>query len=382
MAEPFKNLINDSVAQWLGDRVQDVWPDFPSDRYRASYQGRLQSLELKARAQHVGNCLRLSLPDDMGQSLVILIEAVGATPEIMVDEMNGGWPMFPINTLVAEHGLDHPELSLTLLLEVTKRFTSEFGIRPFLEQHTELTLGRMHAWTGDQNVHVRRLVSEGSRPRLPWAPQIKAFIADPAPVIALLEKLKDDPEEYVRRSVANSLNDICKDHPETMLDVVETWSKDAPAPRQKLIRHACRTLIKAGDARCLAILGFGAPKLDEVQLQLSTDQLILGEKLFIELELTSTSKSSQKLIVDYRFYWIKANGKPAARVHKGSQVTLPAAQSKTIKHSFHIKPVTTRRYYSGLTQVELLVNGRVLQRADFELVVPDQQGHTPAGAEN
>ncbi|MBL4771920.1 MAG: DNA alkylation repair protein [Planctomycetes bacterium] len=373
MAEPFKNWINDSVAEWLGARVLDVWPAFSVQAYAGSYQGRLQALELKARAQLVGECLRKALPADMGQALTILTDAICATPEVTVDDMQGGWPMFPINSLVATYGLDHPELSLILLFEVTKRFTSEFGIRPFLEQHTELTLDQLHIWASDENVHVRRLVSEGSRPRLPWAPQIKAFMVDPAPVFELLEKLKDDPEEYVRRSVANNLNDICKDHPAAMLQVVEAWSKDASPERKKLIRHACRTLIKAGDPKCLEILGFAPPELDEVQMVLSTDKLTLGEKLSIELQLLSTCNSTQDLIVDYRFHWIKANGKPSARVHKGSQVALAAGDRRTIKHTFHIKPITTRRYYSGRTLVELLINGQKIASGEFHMLVPDSE---------
>jgi 3-methyladenine DNA glycosylase AlkC len=371
MAEPFKNRINDCVAEWLGARVLDVWPMFPTEAYRASYVDQLEPLELKARAQHVGQVLRQALPDDMEEALTILTEAIRATPEFGEDDLQSGWPMFSINSLVVDHGVDHPERSLALLYEVTKRFTSEFGIRPFLEHHTESTLELLHTWVDDSNVHVRRLVSEGTRPRLPWAPQIKTFIADPAPILPLLEKLKDDPEEYVRRSVANNLNDICKDHPDTMLDVVEGWSRNAPAPRQKLIRHACRTLVKSGNPRCLSILGFGPPELGRVQMRASTKQLILGETLTIAVNLQSTCVSAQNLIVDYRFHWIKANGKPAPRVHKGSQVALPAGQTKLAKHRFHIKPVSTRRYYSGPTLVELLINGEVLDSDSFELIVPE-----------
>ncbi|MCP5020236.1 MAG: DNA alkylation repair protein [bacterium] len=367
MAEPFKNLIDDSVAQWLGNRVHEIWPAFPNDAYRDAIRGHLQALELKARAQHVGDCLRSALPEDMGQTLGILLEVIRNTPEITVDEMTNGWPMLPINSLVANHGLDHPELSLDLLFEVTKRFTSEFGIRPFLDLHPEVAMARLHSWATDPNVHVRRLVSEGSRPRLPWAPQIKAFIADPTPILPLLEKLKDDPEEYVRRSVANSLNDICKDHPERMLDVVEAWSKGAPKARQKLIRHACRTLIKAGNPRCLAILGFPPPMLRPVAMQLSTNKSTLGGMLTVDLEITSTSSEPQKLIADYRFHWIKANGKAVPKVSKGSQITLAPGATKKASHSFHIKPVTTRRYYPGVTLVELLINGEVRGSALFEL---------------
>ncbi len=162
----------------------------------------------------------------------------------------------PMAHYVGLRGHDHFDLSMTLLKAFTKRFSSEFGIRFFLLDDPEQTLSVLKQWTKDEDKHVRRLVSEGSRPRLPWAMRLPLFIKDPAPVIVLLELLKDDNDEYVRRSVANNLNDIAKDHPSVVADIAGQWMQGADKQRQQLIRHACRTLIKQGNKKVLRVFGF------------------------------------------------------------------------------------------------------------------------------
>ena len=158
---------------------------------------------------------------------------------------------------VAEYGLDHFEPSMQAHYQLTQRFTAEFSIRPFLIKHTEATLARLRQWARDPNEHVRRLVSEGTRPRLPWASRLPAFQADPAPVLALLELLKDDPALYVRRSVANNLNDIGKDHPRVLMQTAQRWMRDATPERAWVVRHALRWAVKQGDPAALKVLGFG-----------------------------------------------------------------------------------------------------------------------------
>ncbi len=161
----------------------------------------------------------------------------------------------PFVFYVGQHGLGAFEESMLAQYELTKRFTAEFSIRPFLIHHEAATLARLRQWTVDPDPNVRRLVSEGTRPRLPWAPRLPAFIADPAPVLELLELLRDDPSEYVRRSVANNLNDISKDHPDVVVEVARRWWADGDEPRRRLVRHALRTLVKRGDPAALEVLG-------------------------------------------------------------------------------------------------------------------------------
>lgn len=228
---------------------------------------------------------------------------------------------------------------------------------------------RLQEWALDDNEHVRRLVSEGSRPRLPWWPPLRQFIADPVPAIALLELLKDDPSLYVRRSVANHLNDISKDHPELLLTRMEAWSKGASDERLWLVNHALRTLVKRGDQRALAILGYGHADIELRGLALRPERLQFGESLEFEFELLNRDAAGQNLMIDFVMHFRKANGKTAPKVFKLKKARLAAGERLSIRKKLAIRPISTRKYYSGRQRLEVQVNGRILGGADFELVM-------------
>jgi 3-methyladenine DNA glycosylase AlkC len=225
-------------------------------------------------------------------------------------------------------------------------------------------------WVKDPDQHVRRLVSEGSRPRLPWAMQLPIFIEDPRPVIALLEQLKDDPEEYVRRSVANNLNDIAKDHPELVADIAQKWLQAASKNRQRLVRHACRTLIKNGHKKTLAALGYTSPAIHSAKVSVLTPKLLFGEALEFSLSLQSNASETQPLMIDYIVHHQKASGLTSAKVFKWSSTNLIPRKTLTLQKKHPIKQITTRVYYAGLHGLEVVVNGISVGRADFELVMP------------
>lgn len=367
MPEPFKNLINADVVARLGSIISAVYPKFDHTAFEQDCLATLETLELKERANLIAQQLGQHLPRNTKRSISILAKAIAKLPSGDDCENRDGWLLFPINQFLSKQCVDHFDASMELIREVTIRFTAEFGIRVFLIQRSEETLATLQSWTSDPNQHIRRLVSEGTRPRLPWGEQIKAFIQDPTPIIPLLEALKDDPEEYVRRSVANNLNDISKDHPEQMLDVVEAWLPNAPPQRQRLIRHACRTLIKQGNRRCLTLLGLGTPKLASCAFAVSRKRFKLGGKLPLKVELRSASKAQQPLIIDYRFHFVKANGSTAPKVFKGRKLELDPGASIAFESQIPLRPVTTRKYYSGKTRIELLVNGEALAETSFHL---------------
>ncbi len=369
MPDPFKNKIDAAVAKQLGQAVQAVYPKFPYKAYLDACVKQLPSLELKQRAHAIGEALRQALPANTPQAMRTLLKAIRSLP--LENETGEGWAMFPINALLESHGLEAFEESMKLIPEVTKRFTAEFAIRTFIINEPKKTTPYLKRWAKSSNVHLRRLVSEGTRPRLPWAEQIQAYKANPKPIFPFLEQLKDDPEEYVRRSVANNLNDISKDHPEQMLNVVEKWIKDRSKQRAKLVKHACRTLIKQGDKRCLALLGYSPPKLKSAKLSLSAKSILLGNKIVVTTSIHSSMQSDQNLILDYRFHFVKSNGATTPKVFKGSIVTLPANAKKEIERSFHLRSVTTRRYYTGNTRIELFVNGHTVAEATFTLNIPE-----------
>ncbi len=211
----------------------------------------LSSLELKARVSHVADALAATLPADFGDAASVIRRTVGS-PGF------DGWIVFPVNDWVARAGIDDPDTALPLLGELTALWSAEFAIRPFIEGHPQRTFEQFDLWIESPDQHRRRLVSEGSRPRLPWGRQLRAFIADPTPTIALLDRLVDDPSAYVRKSVANHLNDISKDHPGLALETAERWIREEPDSdrRRWIVSHGLRSLVKAGDPAALKLLGY------------------------------------------------------------------------------------------------------------------------------
>ncbi len=375
MAEPFKNWLNANVVSGIAAHFHKHWRDFNSPEFiQAACQG-LDALELKARSQQITRAMIVYLPDDFEQAAAILSASLG-TPlgedlsAGTIDE-NGiaGWAVMPLSYYVALQGQAHFDVSMQLLKQMTKRATAEFDIRFFLLESSEQTLAVLKRWTQHENQHVRRLVSEGSRPRLPWGVRLPRYMADPTPVVELLELLKDDGSEYVRRSVANNLNDISKDHPELVAEIAERWMQGADKNRQRLIRHACRSLIKAGHKKTLAIFGFHEPSLGAVHLELSNAELRLGDNLEFDLLLFSSAEHDQPLMIDYIVHHRKANGKTSPKVFKWRSVSL-AAKGKLQSTKHHsIKKITTRRYYSGEYELEVVVNGVSVGKRKFQLLV-------------
>ncbi len=298
MAEPFKILLNKKIIKGMATHFQSQWSKFDTKGFVTVATKNLDALELKARTEHIANTMIEFLPDDFEKAGKIILASLGSPLEDNISagrvDANGiaGWAVMPLTHYVGLRGHDHFELSMTLFKEMTKRSSAEFGIRFFLLESPEKTLAVLKTWTSDRNQHVRRLVSEGSRPRLPWAMNLPLFIKDPAPVIELLEQLKDDNKEYVRRSVANNLNDIAKDNPDLVAEIAEQWMKGASQERTRLIRHACRTLLKNGHKKTLKVLGFKAPKIQQVSINILTPEVVFGDALQLTMTICSNASST------------------------------------------------------------------------------------------
>ena len=377
MAEAFKNLINPTLVQQAARRLQWSWPDFPaSDFLRLAGDG-LENLEMKARSLHICDALLATLPNDFMQA-ADLIEASLAAPEAgeSMAQLHGledglrGWILWPVGEYIARRGLHHPERALQALHALTQRFTAEFAIRPFIEHHAALTFATLHQWVDDDSAHVRRLVSEGSRPRLPWGQQLKALIIDPTPTLPLLQALQDDPSPYVRRSVANHLNDIAKDHPA----VIARWLQDhlpkAPPARRSLLRHASRTLIKSGDRAVLTAWGLGDQFKGKAELTVTPTHIHLGESVRLSLRLQSNSRDHQRLVVDYAVHHVKADGSTSAKVFKGWKLDLPPNSEVLLERNHAVRLITTRRYHAGRHPVVIQINGQEVARDHFLLSMP------------
>jgi len=366
-----KDQIDTHLVGQLADRIQIVYPDFAHADFINAVDAELHDLELKPRFGLIADKLATFLPDDYPTAVQILVDILNDTSHDFEHIEDIGFRLLSIPTFVENYGVDHREASMNAMVIITRYTSCEFAIRPFITNYPEQTMQTLHEWVHDDNEHVRRLVSEGTRPRLPWAPQLQEFIADPSPTLELLQPLKDDPSLYVRRSVANHLNDITKDHPDRVLEILEAWNDDASERTQWLINHALRTLVKKGDERALSLLGYGTAKVDLHDLEVTPKSLNFGDSLTIRFQLKSTSNKPQKLMIDYIMHFVKANGKTAPKVFKLKKTELDVSEMLYIEKSHSIRPISTRKYYPGRHRIEIQVNGQVIGETEFELVMPD-----------
>ena len=365
-----KDMIDRRLVEQIAQRISLVHATFDQDGFVQATADKLDPLELKQRFAWIADKLRDYLPVHYPTALGILLQILDEVEQRFEPIEDAGFRLLPIPTFVYRHGLEFPEESLDAMAIITRYTSCEGAIRPYIIHHPELTMARLHQWALDRDEHLRRLVSEGSRPRLPWWSPLREFIADPAPTLALLERLKDDPSLYVRRSVANHLNDISKDHPEIVLARMATWKRGASVERLWLINHALRTLVKRGEARALAILGYGDAPVELSDLSLSPAVLEFGNELEFTFQLRNMGDEAQNLMVDYLMHFVKANGSTAPKVFKLKKIRLPAGESVAISKRMTIRPISTRKYYPGRQRLEIQVNGRIAGGADFELVMP------------
>lgn len=374
MAEPFKNLLNPALVQAAGAHLLRVWPRFDVRAFEQLATQGLADLEMKARAMQICAALEATLPQDFDSAADVIEAALAPTrPGEDLSALHNtslglaGWILWPAGEYVARRGLAQPERALAALHAITQRFTAEFAIRPFIAQHPQLCFATLQHWASDPSAHVRRLVSEGSRPRLPWGLQLKALVADPSPSLPLLLALQDDASPYVRRSVANHLNDIAKDHPALVADWLNQHLPQASAERRALLRHASRTLVKKGDARVLAAWGVGRSFKGEAALVAAPRRLRIGQSLTLTATLHSSAARAQPLVVDYAVHHVKADGSTSPKVFKGWQLALPGHESIALTRQHSMRVITTRRYYAGRHSVDLRINGTVVASASFVL---------------
>ncbi len=376
MPEPFKNAFNAQMIRGMATHFRNHWAEFDGAGFADAAAKNLQALELKERSNQIMQAMIDYLPDDFTQAGNIILASLSPVHNgdifgIAVDDKGiAGWAIMPMAHYVGVRGHQHFDLSMRLLKELTKRFSSEFAIRFFLLAVPEKTLAILKKWAKDEDRHVRRLVSEGTRPRLPWAMQLPAFIKDPTPVLELLDMLKDDKEEYVRRSVANSLNDIAKEHPDLVADIAAQWMQGADKNREKLIRHACRTLIKQGNKKVLRVFGYQKPEIQPLTIEVQTPQVLFGSVLQFSIAIASTTEHTQALMIDYIIHHRKANGKTSPKVFKWRTKNLIANETLILSKTHAIKKITTRVYYPGLHHVEVMVNGVSAGIVDFQLLMP------------
>lgn len=361
----FKDFYDQKLLDRMAGAVAGAYPAFDAEGFRG-LMPRLKSLEMKPRVQLLREELRARLPQDYKKALAIVLKAAKSGKLESFD-------LWPLSDFVQTYGLEDPKLSLEALKELTGLFSSEFAVRPFIKRYPKQTMAFLEKCARDESVDVRRWASEGSRPRLPWGERLQEFVADPSSTLPILEALKFDEELYVRKSVANHLNDISKDHPALVIKILAAWKNAAGDKHAKkiewIIHRSLRTLIKAGYPGALKLIGVGGEaKVKVSALKLNAPRFKLGDRLMFGFRLTSFATKPQKIVVDYIVHFVKANKGTAPKVFKLKTFTLPANKELAIAKSHHLKRVTTRTYYPGVHLLEIQVNGRVVSRVRWELV--------------
>ena len=361
MAEALKEMFNAAYYRQLADAVHSVLPRFDRSAFLRDVSKDLAQRELNARLRQTSVSLQRHLPKAFPAAVEVLREVAPRMPK--------GYTALVYPDFVGLYGLDTPATSLEALHYFTSFGSSEFAVREFIRRDVKGTLKVMRRWAVDPNEHVRRLASEGSRPRLPWSFRLDAMVKDPRLTAPILHALRTDPAFYVRKSVANHLNDVAKDHPEHMLDVLYAWTVEHPHTAW-IAKHACRNLIKQGHPRALALFAFERNTAVRASpLRLRSTHLRLGDVLELSVTLTSAADRAQKLVVDYRIHYRKADGRSSAKVFKWKEPILQAGEAITLTKRQRIQDLSTRKHHAGDHRVELLVNGEVEASAHFDLSV-------------
>ena len=360
-APALKEIFDRARFRHIAEQAAAVSSDFDADTFLKAAIANLDDLAIMQRLRQGAAALHAALPPDYPQAVEFLHR--------LAPRIGHNFAGIMLPEFVALYGQKHFQLSLDALKFFTQFGSAEFAIRHFLDRDFERTLGVMQKWAEDNNEHVRRLASEGSRPRLPWSFQLKPVIADPDLTWPILNRLKADPSLYVRKSVANHLNDIGKDHPDWLVGKLAGWAQDKPETAW-IVKQALRTLIKKGDAGALALIGAAGEAQVRVEgFSVSPARVALGTHVTIGAEIVSTSGKPQRLVADYAVLYVKKSGTPSRKVFKLKEFDLPAGgrQALTIRRA--IRDFTTRKHYPGRHGVELMVNGEMMAEGGFELTM-------------
>jgi 3-methyladenine DNA glycosylase AlkC len=356
--EPLKEMFGQPYYKKLADTFAAVHKPFHSERFVKEVTANLNDLSLNQRMRNTSIVLHKYLPDDFSKSVGIMKE--------VVTQMNGGYTTLVFPDFISLYGIPHFRESLDALKYFTQFGSSEFAIRTFLKHDLEKTLSVMKQWSADSNHHVRRLASEGSRPRLPWSFKLEEIIKNPALTSPILENLKCDDELYVRKSVANHINDLSKDSPDYVFKLIKPWDKTHHHTAW-IVKRGIRSLLKQGDKKSMAIFNLTKDvKVSIKHFSISNPLVRLNDSLQFQFDLVSEKTTSQALMIDYRIHYFKKSGAQLPKVFKLKEITLKPGEVVSIAKKQRFQDFTTRKLFSGVHVLEIVVNGEVMKRKQFE----------------
>lgn len=367
MPEPLKNMFSRRLIEPFAAEVSAVWEKFPAAPFLSDvFDARWENLELKQRVRHISHMLRRHLPEAYPDALDVVLRTTRRYLDRHGEKLTFEYTFLP--DFVEAHGVEHPDHSIPALETLTRWSSAEFAVRPFLLHYPGRMYAQMLAWSRHGSPMVRRLSSEGIRPRLPWGMGVPALKRDPSPILPILENLKNDPAETVRRSVANNLNDIAKEHPQLVLDIAARWLGQS-ADTDWIVRHACRGLLKKGNAAALAHFGFRQEVEGIVISGLHcSPQVPVGGRLEFGFQVSNTSGQAARIRLEYGIDYQTLSGKISVKVFKIKEMELAPGQSETMAKSQRFEDFTTRKHYPGPHRLRILVNGKALAEEEFQVV--------------
>ncbi|KAA3634782.1 MAG: DNA alkylation repair protein [Calditrichaeota bacterium] len=356
----WKDSLDTKAAQEIANQIGRAFKKFDRDGFlKHLLTDEYHAAELKAKIFLIADSLYQFLPKKYSQTINILIKTA---PKV------GTFENWALLTYVEKYGLENFDESVKAMEALTPHSTAEFAIRPFMIRYTKQMKPILLRWATDTNEHIRRLAAEATRPRGVWVAHIDEFKKDPTFVFELLEHLNADESLYVRKAVANNLNDISKDHPKKVIATGKRWLKDKNKNSNWIVKHACRTLLKKGHPDVFGLFGFTKnPKITIGKFAFDKKLIKVGTSAVLSADIISQDKITQKLSIDFAIHYMKKNGKLAPKVFKLSEKSIKSHEqlSLTITHSF--KEMTTRKHYPGKHKAELLVNGKSYVMFDFNL---------------
>lgn len=367
MEEPFllKNLYNEPFYKNFAQILTKTDPNIKVKPFlKAIFDKDWEARSLKERMRHTTEVLHQFLPKNFKKASPLLKKIFKK-----IKNQNAGKELeyLFLPDFIATYGLEHYETSIKLLELVTPLSSAEFGVRPFIVKYPKEMMAQMLLWADHKNEHVRRLASEGCRPLLPWGKKLNALNEQPKAILPILEKLKNDPSEYVRRSVANNLNDLSKNHPDLVLKISKKWMGKTPET-DKLVKHALRTLLKKGDTTAMRIFGFGDPELVSISnLSMNPNKIAIGESGQFSFDLVLKDKKAKLLRLEYSIGFYKANGSNSKKVFQIKEGEFQANKVYHIDKKQHFKNLTTRKHYAGPHFITIKVNGVEKETVAFRL---------------
>jgi len=342
-------------------------PEFEKQEfYSLIFTLEFESYELKERMAHTANVLHHFLSPDFDEASLQVIDIISRLRHSGIKEQSIEYMFIP--EYIALYGLEHFESSVSAMEYITQFTSCEYAVRPFLLNYEERMMNQMLSWSNHEDHKVRRLASEGTRPRLPWGKAVPALKKDPVPILTILQKLKKDPSEFVRRSVANNLNDISKDHPSIVLDIANKWlgiSRETDA----VVRHGCRTLLKQGNRDILLLFGFDSDMIELAGFSIETPMIRIGENLEFTFSIINRDQKIRAVRMEYAIYYKRKNGSRSKKVFKISERDIEPGRNYEVYRKQSFRKITTRMFYSGEHKLSVIINGKESGAKFFELII-------------